>query len=70
MTLYIIGFFILRLLVMAVIILGLVKLIVQLTKKCHCEKQNHRGETVLKERFASGEITEDEYNQKLKVLRS
>ena len=73
MTVYIIGWIILRILIITTVILGVIKLIIYIKLKTanidnHCHKK--RGETVLKERYAAGEITEKEYHKKLKVLRS
>jgi uncharacterized membrane protein len=72
MTLYFIGWIIFKLLVTVTLIFGLVKLIIYGKRKRMKEfhKYFNKGVIVLKERFAKGEITEEEYRTRLKVLQS
>ena len=75
MTLWIVGMIALRLLILAIVILGIYKLVSHFRQK---ERERRavetragsRGVVVLRERFASGEIDESEYKHKLEVLES
>jgi uncharacterized membrane protein len=69
MTFFFIGWILIRLLVLAIIVLGIYKLVTYLRERNGKVREN-RGVTVLKERFASGEIDEAEYKERLKVLKS
>ena len=72
MILYFIGMILLKLLVIVAIGLGIYKLVVFIHRKY--EKSMGRSESnsieILKKRFASGEIEEEEYRTTLRVLRS
>lgn len=71
MTLYIIGLILLRLLLTAVFFLGLYKIISHVRGKMEMKRAHResRGEIILKERFASGEIDEEKYRKMLAVLK-
>ena len=75
MTLWVIGMIALRILVLAVVVLGIYKLVSFLRQK-EREKQaveakaERRAVIIARERYASGEINEEEYGHKLKVLGS
>ncbi len=72
MVLYFAGMILLKLLVIAAIALGIYKLVVFL----HSIYEKRRGGSensaieILKKRFALGEIEEQEYRARLRVLRS
>jgi len=72
MILYFIGMILLKLLVIVAIALGILKLVVFIHRKY--EKRMGRSESnaieILKKRFASGEIEEQEYRARLRALRS
>ncbi len=72
MVLYFAGMILLKLLVIAAIALGIYKLVVFLHRIY--EKRRGRSESsaieILKKRFALGEIEEQEYRARLRVLRS
>jgi uncharacterized membrane protein len=70
MTLYIVGMIILRILMSAVFFLGIYKIIMLVSGKVnkenkHCE---NRGLIVLKERFASGELNDKQFDEIKQVL--
>ena len=69
MTFFFIGWILIRLLVLAIIVLGIYKLVTYLRERNGKGREN-RGVSVLRERFASGEIDEAEYKERLKVLKS
>ena len=71
MTMYIIGLIIMKLLSVAIFFLVLFKIISLIHSKTghsHSESEN-RGVSVLKERFASGEIDEEKYRTMINVLK-
>ena len=75
MTLWFIGMIALRLLVLAIVILGIYKLVSHFRQKERERrsveaKAERRAVIVLRERFASSEIDEEEYKHKLEVLGS
>ncbi len=73
MTLWVIGMIALRILVLAVVVLGIYKLVSFLRQR-ERERQaveakaERRALIIARERYASGEINEEEYGHKLKVL--
>lgn len=72
MILYFVGMILLKLLLIAAIALGIYKLVVFIHRRY--EKSIRRSESnpieILKKRFAMGEIEEEEYRTRLRVLRS
>lgn len=71
MTMYIIGLILLRLLITAIFFLGLYKIIKLIHGKMDSRrmKGENRGEIILKERFASGEIDEEKYRSMMSVIK-
>lgn len=67
---WMIGFSILRLL----ILVGIVFLIIRITNKGRRDREIHntsdKAIEILKEKYALGEISEEEYQRKIKILRS
>jgi uncharacterized membrane protein len=72
MILYFAGLILLRLLVIVAIALGIYKLVVFIHRRYekHGRWNSSSAIEVLKKRFALGEIEEDEYRTRLRVLRS
>ena len=72
MILYFVGMILLKLLLIGAIALGIYKLVVFIHRRY--EKSIRRSESnaieILKKRFAMGEIEEEEYRTRLRVLRS
>lgn len=66
---YGIGIGLIGLLFQLALFIGLIYLVVVLIKKVnHPSNDSDHAEAILKERFARGEITEEEYKQMKKVL--
>jgi uncharacterized membrane protein len=72
MVLFFVGMFLLKALVVAALAVGIYKLVIFLNRK----DEERRGGiesgavNIVKKRFASGEIDEEEYRTKIRALRS
>ena len=70
MILYFVGMVLLRLLVFVAIVLAIYKLVVFIHGRYHSRVRGSIAIEALKKRFAAGEIDEEEYRTRLRVLRS
>lgn len=72
MTMYIFGLIVLKLLSTAVFFLGLYKIVTLVHGKVvkRAAEGESRGEIILKERFAAGEIEEEKFRTMMSVLKS
>jgi uncharacterized membrane protein len=70
MMLYFFGMVLLKLLVMAAIALAIYKLVVFIHGRYRSHIRGGMAVETLRKRFAAGEIDEEEYRTRLRVLRS
>ena len=72
MILYFVGLILLRLLVIVAIALGIYKLVVFVHGRYekHWRRNKSNAIEIVKKRFATGDIEEQEYRTRLRVLRS
>ncbi len=70
MILYFVGMILLKLLVFVAIVLAIYKLVVFIHRRYHSRVRGGFAIETLRKRFATGEIDEEEYRTRLRVLRS
>lgn len=66
---WMIGFGVLRLIITIVIVVYAIKLISKYINKRETVNTSWKAIEILKERYATGEISEEEYERKLKILK-
>jgi len=67
---WLVGFSILRLLVIIIIVVLIIKLLNKNRQEREIYNSSHKAIEILNERFASGEISEEEYLRKINILKS
>jgi uncharacterized membrane protein len=67
---YFIGWIVVRLLVLAIVVLSIYKIVTVVRDREGRRKATAHGVRILRQRFASGEIDEAEYRQRLSVLKA
>lgn len=69
MTIYFIGLGLLKILITAAFIVGVYKIVTKLSVNIKEHTGNAAAITLLKERYVKNEITKEEYEEKLDVLK-